>query len=72
MLKSVITIVATSLEDDIVPGVPLAGTWQIQTSFTIALGFGTVRSLAGFGDFGVRAFIAHVMDLRASISLEDV
>ncbi len=37
-----------------------------------APGFGTVRSLAGFGDFGVRASIAHVMDLGASISLEGV
>ncbi len=54
------------------PGVPLAGTWQIHTSFTIAPGFGTVSSLARFGDFGVRASIAHVMDLGASISLEGV
>ncbi len=48
--------------------VSFAGTWEIETSSAVVREFGTVTSLVGFGDLGLRAFIADVVALGVSAS----
>ncbi len=54
------------------PEVSFANTWEIGTPSMVVWEFGTVTSLAGDEDLGVRASIASAADRGAGASLEDV
>ncbi len=53
-----------------VPGVSVAGTWEIGTSSTVVWEFRSATSLASVGELRVRASIVDIDALGVSASLE--